>query len=103
MKRVDITGIDGAPRRVLVRDGQRPDVGIPMLDLSALELPADIEAALRQELWARGICEYADALRPGAAEAIAGALRAAFKVSVSSIMLISQSELTLLKEAGYGE
>lgn len=103
MRRVDMTGRDGAPRRVLVKEGQHPEVGIPLLDLSALELPEDIEALLRQELWARGICEYADALRPGAAEDIAGALRATFKAAASSIVLISQREHQLLKEAGYGK
>jgi hypothetical protein len=101
MRRVDITGPDGAPRRVLVKEGQPPEVGIPLLELGALELPEDIEAALRRELWARDIREYADMLRPGAAAEISAALRAALKVSVSTLIQISQGEVQLLKEAGY--
>lgn len=102
MNRIEVTGRDGAPRLMLVKDGQRPEVGIPLLDLSGLELPEDIEAALRRELWARGIREYADALHPGAADEIAAALRAAIRLSVSSIVLICQGEQALLKEIGYG-
>lgn len=91
------------PVMVLAREGQPPDAGIPLLDLGALELPRDIEAKLREALWARGIREYQDALQPGAAERIAGALRAALKLSVSDIITVAQGEHQILVEAGYVE
>jgi len=75
--------------------------GLPLLDLGALELPEDIESNFRKALWSVGIREYADALKPGAAELIAAALRSALNVSVQSVLVLCRREQKLLEEAGY--
>lgn len=99
--KVNITGEDGAPRRMLVEDGQLPEAGIPLLDLGALELPEELETELRKQLWAHGIREYTDALKPGKSEVIASAIRSTLKLSVSSLLTVCQGEHQLLMEAGY--
>ncbi len=101
-QKLEFVGRDG-PQMVLVTEGQPPDAGIPLLDLGGLNLPKDVEIRLRERLWAHGIREYADALRPGADEAIAAAVRAALKLSVSNLKTLCQGEHQLLKEAGYDQ
>ncbi len=101
-RKMEVQTADG-PQMMLVRDNQPPDSGIPLLDLGGLDLPKDIEIRLRERLWAHGIREYTDALRPGSDEAIAAAVRAALKLSVNEIRMLCQEEQRLIKEAGYDQ
>lgn len=98
---VEYTATDGTKRLVLVDGGTLPEQGIPLLDLGPLGLPEDIEQRLIEHLWARGIREYRDVLKPNSAEVIASAIRAAVKVAVSEIKTLAQREQKLLEEAGY--
>lgn len=102
VRKIEAQTSDG-PQMVLVKGNQHPDSGIPLLDLGGLDLPKDIEVRLRERLWAHGIREYQDALRPGADEQIAAALRAALKLSVNDIKTLCQGEHNLLKETGYDQ
>src|SRR5512134_2804375 len=86
----------GAPHVVLVYDGIEPELGVPLLNLDSLDLPAEVEAKLRMELWAQGIQEYTDALQPGANEKIAAALRGALRLAVSNIVTLCRAEYELL-------
>ena len=92
----------GVPRTILVRDTfQSVDEGIPMMDLSGLELPQDLEDRLVLNLRLQGIVEYADALKPGSQDKIAQALRAIIKASVQDVLAICQREQSLLEGGGY--
>ncbi len=92
----------GVPRTILVKDSfQVVDEGIPLLDLSGLELPREMEDCLVLNLRLQGIAEYADALKPGSQDKIAQALRAVIKASVQDVLTICQREQSLLSEAGY--
>jgi len=101
VQKVDYEDIQGIPRRVLVKDGNDPETGIPLLDLSALGLNEEIEAHFYQVLWSQGIREYKDLYQPGAAGKVMAALRSAFKVAVSEVMAIRDKETKLLVEADY--
>jgi hypothetical protein len=92
----------GVKRLVLI-SGEEPDLksGVPLLDLGGLDLPPSIEAKLRRSLEAVGIIEYVDALKPGASDLIAAAIRTTLKLSVQDITVVCQRESKLIKEAGY--
>lgn len=97
-QKLTYTDRHGAQHVTLCADGVEAEYGVPLLDLSSLELPEEVEARLRIELWARGIQEYTDALQPGANAKIAAALRGAFKMAVSSIVTLCSTEHKLLTE-----
>ncbi len=98
----DYTDQDGVVRRVLITDEEQEVIrGVPLLDVSGLGLPKDIEVEFLKALNGYGILEYSDALKPGGAEAVAGALRSALRVSVHDVLSLCQREQDYLKEAGY--
>lgn len=90
----------GAPHMVLVVGETEPELGVPLLNLDSMELPEEVEAKLRGELWARGIREYSDALQPGVNDSIAAALRGALRLAVSNLVSLCQAEYDLLKTGG---
>ncbi len=97
-QRVEYTDSYGVGHLVLVNDpNMPPEDGVPLLDLNGLSLPEDIEIALRRELWARGLKEYADILAPGKADVVGAALRSALRFAVAEIIEHCRREYGLLR------
>lgn len=93
----------GVIRKVLVSPEVQDVVrGVPLLDISGLGLPHDVEIEFLKGLESLGVTTYEDVLKPGGAELVGAALRAALRTSVHEVVSLCVRELTLLKEAGYG-
>lgn len=96
VRKVDYTDALGIPRRVLLPDeasGIDPSEGIPLsLDLDDLyaHMPPDFLRRLYTELWARGLVEPQDYLRPGAADLFMAALRAVVKYDALNAIALAK-------------
>lgn len=98
----EYTDTSGVKHKVLVTPEDQDVVrGVPLLDLGGLGLPKDIEIELLKGLESVGITQYSDVLKPGGAELVATALRAALRTSVHDIVSLCNQEQKLLEEAGY--
>lgn len=96
VKTVDYADKDGIKRRVFIPDGITDySEGIPAsLDVSVLfpDFPVEYIRRLTDELWARGLIEPCDYVKPGAPELIAAALRSAIKVDALSIVTLAHKD-----------
>lgn len=92
----DYTDRDGIQRRVIIPTGITDYAeGIPIsLAVDTLFAQSGIEyrRALIDELWARGLIEPCDYLKPGAAELITAALRAANKRDALDIISFAKED-----------
>lgn len=94
--KVDYVDSDGIQRRVELPAGvSNYAEGIPVsLDADRLfvDCSPDFRRKLVQELWARGVVEPCDCLKPGAAELITAAIRSAVKVDALDIITLANKE-----------
>jgi hypothetical protein len=94
--RVDYIDKDGIQRRVLLPSGiTDASEGIPLsLPVDSLFTHCSLEfrRALIEELWARGLVEPGDYLKPGAAELVSAALRSVVKLDALDILALAREE-----------
>lgn len=101
--RHDYRDKDGIQRRVLLpSEAVNPDEGIPVsLEVDQLyqHMPLEFRVKLVDELWAVGLVEPCDFLKPGAPEKTRAALLAVVKYDVLNIQTIAKENCTNAKRS----
>lgn len=96
IKKVDYLDRDGIRRRVLIPEGVTDYAeGIPVslaVDTIFADTGVEYRRRLVDELWARGLIEPCDYLKPGAPELITAALRSAQKADALTIISIAHED-----------
>lgn len=96
--KMDYVDREGIQRRVLLPEGDHNvQEGIPlslMVDSLYSHCPVEYRVRITDELWARGLIEPCDFIKPGASELIRSAILAAVKSDVLDIITLATKECT---------